>query len=392
MISFISRLLRRLGLPLGSTRQDRTHGAAPKRGGGPAPGRTMRSDAFGERDDRVGDEKGMEPAMAGIPGDADQRMPRVASPGLPPVDPVVAAHATKTSSPAEGANARSSAAAAHGEATPESRGRASAAFRSALDSGSEVQAPSDIKSCANVAGHSGGDPCDEPSDAASVKGLTQGSLKDQDGSPEDDRKNRLAAISPQEPSACGQTNVIFAKDEGLDPEAVEAGVGCGMGRIPDMPDMAPEPAIDSRAGDRLHRVETPAKRSTRVPPRIADRPRMEEWADDELLTLPEAAALFWPDGPITTNTLRTAGHEGTLTITKVAGKFFTTPMAIRRMGVDVVGAKTRPNAAEATEASPQVLLQMKVAEAKSLGRAHARPRRAAKRSVAPAVTNGRTGQ
>ncbi|KQP32818.1 hypothetical protein ASF25_17525 [Methylobacterium sp. Leaf100] len=106
---------------------------------------------------------------------------------------------------------------------------------------------------------------------------------------------------------------------------------------------------------------------------------MEEWADDELLTLPEAAALFWPAGPITTNTLRTAERDGTLTVTKVAGKFFTTPMAIRRMGVDEVGSREKEP--DRTEASPQALFQMKLAEAKRLGRDRSRPRRGAKRSA-----------
>lgn len=125
----------------------------------------------------------------------------------------------------------------------------------------------------------------------------------------------------------------------------------------------------------MHRVATPTKRSTRVPPRIANRSRIEDWADDELLTLPEAAALFWPAGPITTNTLRTAERDGTLTVTKVAGKFFTTPMAIRRMGVDEVGHKA--SEPERTEATPQALLQAKLAEAKRQGGSRKRPRRGA---------------
>jgi hypothetical protein len=139
----------------------------------------------------------------------------------------------------------------------------------------------------------------------------------------------------------------------------------------------------------LPRVTTPARDFRRLPQRVADRPRIEEWTDDELLTLPEAAALFWPDGPITTNTLRTAGRDGTLAITKVAGKFFTTPMAIRRMGSqDDVG---KPAATEPDEASATVALQMKIAEAQRLGGGRARSRRAAKRPVMPA-TSERAGR
>lgn len=53
------------------------------------------------------------------------------------------------------------------------------------------------------------------------------------------------------------------------------------------------------------------------------------------MTLPEAVALFWPNGPLTVTSLRTAGHEGSLAITAVAGKFFVTPAAIRAMGRSV---------------------------------------------------------
>lgn len=89
MISAISRLLHRLGIPPGSGRPAPTRIAMAKGGGGPAPATTIRSDAVGTRDDRGRSGKGVEPAMAGIPRDAVQRTPPVAaSPGLPPVDPV----------------------------------------------------------------------------------------------------------------------------------------------------------------------------------------------------------------------------------------------------------------------------------------------------------------
>ncbi|KQP32863.1 hypothetical protein ASF25_17795 [Methylobacterium sp. Leaf100] len=133
----------------------------------------------------------------------------------------------------------------------------------------------------------------------------------------------------------------------------------------------------------LPRVTTPARDFRRLPQRVADRPRIEEWSDDELLTLPEAAALFWPDGPITTNTLRTAGRDGGLAITVVAKKFFTTPLAIRRMGVDEVGEARTAKVSEASDASPQALLRKRLDEAKAIGRERTRPRRAAGRSVSP---------
>ncbi|WP_455975436.1 hypothetical protein [Methylorubrum populi] len=143
--------------------------------------------------------------------------------------------------------------------------------------------------------------------------------------------------------------------------------------------------VDAQEKLRSSCAEEPARRTSRIPPRIVDRPRPEEWTDDELLTLPEAAALFWPAGPITTNTLRTAARDGTLVITKVAGKFFTSPMAIRRMGIDETGAvptPVRPNAASA-----EAIFQQKLEEARRIGRERKRRQRAAKRPVAPAVSS-----
>jgi hypothetical protein len=69
------------------------------------------------------------------------------------------------------------------------------------------------------------------------------------------------------------------------------------------------------------------------PPRIERRPLPEDWRDDELLTLAEAAALFWPDGPLTTTSLRTAVRDGQLEVAEIAGKLLTTKVAIARMCV-----------------------------------------------------------
>jgi hypothetical protein len=133
----------------------------------------------------------------------------------------------------------------------------------------------------------------------------------------------------------------------------------------------------------LPRVTTPARDFRRLPQRVADRPRVEEWTDDELLTLPEAAALFWPDGPITTNTLRTAGRDGTLAITKVAGKFFTTPMAIRRMGQDEASETPDRETAAPAATSHRAMFEARLEEARRQGRERKRRQRAAKKSVAP---------
>jgi hypothetical protein len=58
--------------------------------------------------------------------------------------------------------------------------------------------------------------------------------------------------------------------------------------------------------------------------RVAQHPNPAAWEDDELMSLGEAARLFWPHGPITERTLRTAIRDGRLPISQVAGKFFVT--------------------------------------------------------------------
>lgn len=70
-----------------------------------------------------------------------------------------------------------------------------------------------------------------------------------------------------------------------------------------------------------------------VPPRIAKRPSPDDWANDELMTLPEAAKLFWPepDGPLTTTSLRTAVRDRQLEVAIIAGKFLTTKAAVLKM-------------------------------------------------------------
>ncbi|MCJ2006262.1 hypothetical protein [Methylobacterium sp. J-092] len=179
------------------------------------------------------------------------------------------------------------------------------------------------------------------------------------------------------------SGLVSAKEMMPDPSSMDGACEADLDASPSLPPPPLTPAVDTGSGDRLPRAGTPAGPGRRVPPRVAARPRTEEWADDELLTLPEAAALFWPAGPITTNTLRTAERDGTLTVTKVAGKFFTTPMAIRRMGVDEVGEKAgEPDRAEA---SPQAMFQLKLAEARRLGRDRKRTARAAKRSALPSA-------
>lgn len=68
-----------------------------------------------------------------------------------------------------------------------------------------------------------------------------------------------------------------------------------------------------------------------LPPRIAERPSPADWHDDELLTLEEAAALMWPDGPLTSTSLRHAVREKILDVAEIAGKILTCRAALRRM-------------------------------------------------------------
>jgi hypothetical protein len=70
--------------------------------------------------------------------------------------------------------------------------------------------------------------------------------------------------------------------------------------------------------------------------RVLQRPHVTDWEPDELLTLPEAAFLYWPEGPITTATLRTAVRKRELGVTVIASRFFTTRRAIEAMSVPAI--------------------------------------------------------
>jgi hypothetical protein len=81
-----------------------------------------------------------------------------------------------------------------------------------------------------------------------------------------------------------------------------------------------------RAGrDQLHRVRA--------------RPRPEDWTDDETMTLIEAVGVFFPDGPLTLSSLRTAIDARKLDIVTVAGKHLTTPRAVRKLVTPCPAAK-----------------------------------------------------
>ena len=67
--------------------------------------------------------------------------------------------------------------------------------------------------------------------------------------------------------------------------------------------------------------------------RLRVRPRADQWRDDELITLAEAVALFFADGPFNVRGLRTAIARGELAATMVCNRLYTSPLEIRRMTV-----------------------------------------------------------
>jgi hypothetical protein len=94
-----------------------------------------------------------------------------------------------------------------------------------------------------------------------------------------------------------------------------------------------------------------------TPPRVAERPDPRDWDDYELLTLPEAAGLFWPRGPLTVATLRTAIRDGRLGVTVIARKFFVTPASIREMSrpggrAAIVASAPEPGAGKDCDLNP----------------------------------------
>ena len=72
--------------------------------------------------------------------------------------------------------------------------------------------------------------------------------------------------------------------------------------------------------------------------RLVARPTAEAWDADELVSLAEAAALFFPAGPLSAASLRAACRRGELACVSVCGKAFTTPRAVQTMK----GLSTKP--------------------------------------------------
>jgi hypothetical protein len=72
-------------------------------------------------------------------------------------------------------------------------------------------------------------------------------------------------------------------------------------------------------------------RMKKTPRRIAARNDPATYSDTDLLTLAEAAALMWPDGPVTESTLRTMYRAKKLTVVILARKLMTTKAYLREM-------------------------------------------------------------
>lgn len=347
--------------------------------------------------DKLKHERHVEPAMAGMLTHAVQRTPpAAASPGLPPVDP---AKTTSRGVPDWNEPSTGSGESVEGRSDLTTPGQAcdrrpDPALEGVRDPGPNrrMDTGESVKTSRFLPGQAIADACPavlpDLGPQRVVEGLA-GASKDCGGSELGDAR---AGISLASLVASERPGSDAPKDCMPSPAGGPVGVGDGHveGREAAFPaSPASRVVVDSAAKRSPPYAGEAASPRRRMPPRVAARPRPEEWTDDELLTLPEAAALFWPDGPITTNTLRTAGRDGTLAITKVAGKFFTTSMAIRRMGHDKAGEPLVREAAVPDTSSPRALFEAKLEEARRQGRDRKRRQRAAKRSVAPQEGAGR---
>ena len=66
-------------------------------------------------------------------------------------------------------------------------------------------------------------------------------------------------------------------------------------------------------------------------PRVRRRSSPAEWDPDEPMTLTEAVAVFFPEGPLSVASLRTEIRKGRLRASKVAGRLFVTPADLRSL-------------------------------------------------------------
>lgn len=81
-------------------------------------------------------------------------------------------------------------------------------------------------------------------------------------------------------------------------------------------------------------------KTSSIPPRVAARPAPSQWDMDEVLTLPEAVALFWPHGPLTLNSLRRAVAKNQLPHVRIQRKLLTTRASILRLTQCATGSSS----------------------------------------------------
>ncbi|WP_306222336.1 hypothetical protein [Bosea beijingensis] len=113
-----------------------------------------------------------------------------------------------------------------------------------------------------------------------------------------------------------------------------------------------------------------------APARVQARPDPSAWDMDELMSLPEAAALFWPAGPLSTHSLRVAVRDGALPVTIVAGKILTTRRSVLSLSVcRPIPGKATPREATAEPARPPSAFDALVAQVREGGSRTTRPGR-----------------
>ncbi len=80
------------------------------------------------------------------------------------------------------------------------------------------------------------------------------------------------------------------------------------------------------------RKDSPARRDPRRGRRRAELRRdPTNLGDTELISFREAVEIFWPNGPLSVSSLRTAERDGLLAVAFIAGRLYTTKAALREM-------------------------------------------------------------
>lgn len=99
-----------------------------------------------------------------------------------------------------------------------------------------------------------------------------------------------------------------------------------------------------------------ASRTSReaLPPRIRRRSDPAQWDLEEPLTLAEAVALLFPEGPLTVASLRTEIRKGRLRFSRVAGRLFVSRAAINSLFAPTAAAAPhlRPEPIRAAPSRP----------------------------------------